>query len=94
MLAGFILKYEQMWQDVGNTDPFTQAPQFKGIRSLYSGPKHLKINPNLTATDYLYTFKEFMRIWAARKHEGSPEKDWERMQMEFAEYINEVSKRR
>ena len=46
---------------------------------LYSTSAHIK--------DYLISFKEYERLWASRKKEGTPEKDWYKMQNELAEYI-------
>jgi|SRR3989344_6955444 len=41
--------------------------------------------------DYLISFKGYERLWASRKKEGTPEKDWYKMQNELAEYINNYS---
>ena len=84
MAARFVLRYEQMWHEVGNQDPVSQAYMFNGIHPLFSSPTHAQINLNLTPLDYLFTFKEFMRKWAARKHEISPQENWYMMQDEFA----------
>lgn len=37
--------------------------------------------------DYLKTFKEYERLWASRKNEGGPEKNWYKMNDELAKYI-------
>ena len=86
----FILTNRQMWHDVGNVDPTSQAPEF--IHPEYSNPlfldgEHTKINPRLTEKDYLLVFKEYMRRLAARKNEGSDEANWYKMQDELAEQI-------
>ena len=86
-VAYFIFKYKQMWHEVGNQDPDRQSPQFNGWQPLYLDGEHKNKNPDLIAEDYLYTFKEFMKIWAARKNEGSPEKNWHKMQDELSGYI-------
>lgn len=80
LLAGFILQYEPMWQEVSKADAFQQRNE---RQPLYLDEGHQK-NPCLTALDYLSTLKDFMRIWAARKHQGSPKANWEKMQKEFA----------
>ncbi|MFH1310854.1 MAG: hypothetical protein ABIH65_00420 [Nanoarchaeota archaeon] len=41
--------------------------------------------------DYIISFKEYERLWASRKKEGTPEKDWYKMQIELAEYISNFS---
>ena len=41
--------------------------------------------------DHLISFKEYERLWASRKNEGTPEKDWYKMQDELVEYIRNHS---
>ncbi|MBI2558060.1 hypothetical protein HYW20_01950 [Candidatus Woesearchaeota archaeon] len=86
-ISRFISGYEQMWHDVRNADFEQRPPEFSGRQPLYLDARRTQKNPNVSASDYLYTLKEFMRRWAARKHEGSPEKDWDRMQKEFADTL-------
>jgi len=86
----FILTNRQMWYDVGNVDPTSQAPEFmhpEYSNPLYLDEEHTKINPQLAERDYLLVFKEYMRRWAARKNEGSDEANWYKMQNELAEQI-------
>lgn len=40
------------------------------------------------SSDYLRVFKQYERLWASRKHEGTAEKNWHKMQDELANYIN------
>jgi hypothetical protein len=86
-VAEFVLKYDQMWHDVGNADPSAQFLAFRDTQPLYLDSGHRQKNPNLTASDYLNVLKAYMRRWAARKDEGSPAEDWYRMQAEFAKQI-------
>jgi hypothetical protein len=86
-VAEFILKYEQMWHDVGNADPFRQFSGFKYKEPLFLDSSHDERNLNLKASDYLNVLKEYMRRWAARKHEGSPTENWYKMQEEFSKHI-------
>ena len=39
-----------------------------------------------SAMDYLKSFKEYERLWASRKKEGTTEKDWYKMQDELANW--------
>ncbi|MBI2108292.1 hypothetical protein HYT54_04140 [Candidatus Woesearchaeota archaeon] len=84
-IAQFMLERDNMWHDAGNADSLRQSPAFRGRQALYLDNGHEVRNPNLSASDYLFTFKEYMRVWAARKHEGSPEKDWAKMQQELVD---------
>ena len=87
IVAQWILQNDNMWFEVHNADTFHQSATFRGRRPLYLNDNHTKRNPHLTASDYLFVFKEYMRLWAARKHEGSPEADWEAMLEELSNVI-------
>ncbi len=83
-VVNFIIKYHQMWQEVGNEDPFRQANTFRSRQPLYQDLEHTQDNLQITALDYLSTLKEYMKLWAARKQENSPEANWYKMLDEFA----------
>ncbi len=85
----YIVSYEQMWHDIGNQDPHKQLIEYKSKKPLFLDPSHKIKNFNLDWSDYLFTFKEFMKRWAARKNTGSPVNDWYKMQDEFSEKISE-----
>lgn len=86
-ISGAILNYDQMWHDAGNADPILQISDFHGREPLFDDGLHNHRNPNVTASDYLFVFKKFMRIWAARKNEDSSEANWFKMQQEYADEL-------
>lgn len=86
-VINYIVSYKQMWHDVRNADPKRQSEKFRGRQTLYVDEEHKIKNTNLTSFDYLAVFKEYMRIWAARKNTGSPIDDWYKMQDEISEKI-------
>ena len=86
-IINYIVSYKQMWHDVRNADPKRQSEKFRGRQALYIDEEHKIKNTILTPLDYLKVFKEYMRIWAARKNTGSPVNDWYKMQDELAEKI-------
>ena len=88
--AEFVVRYEQIWHDVGNQDLLVQRAPFEGRQPLYLDAEHRQRNPNIPPSDYLLVLKEFMRRWAARKYEPSPQENWYRMQDEFASTIRQL----
>lgn len=101
LVADFILGYENMWLEIGNADTFTQSQQLKeyGVQTLYSDIDHKQRNPDVSALDYVGTFKEFERklagkIFLSGKY-SSPEDDWYKMQDELAKIVRtaELEKR-
>lgn len=86
-VLNFILTCHQMWHDVGNADPKTQAERFSGFQPLCKDKEHNELNPVVNERDYLFVFKEYMRKWASRKNEGTNEANWYKMQDELAEQI-------
>jgi len=80
LIVKFILKHQNMWYN-GNQDPVIQKPVFRdrGIQPLWLDERHNQRNPNITARDYLFTFKEYMRRLAS-KFRGFDKENWERMQ--------------
>ena len=85
--AVFVKNYKNMWHDINNQDPERQEPRFKGKEPLYLDSDHEIINPNLSPLDYLFTFKELINRWAARKREASAEANWYKAQEEFADLV-------
>jgi len=81
LVALFAFRNEQMWHDVYNQDPILQVPSHKGRPTLYLDAQHTRINPDITISDRLYVFKDYMRLWAARNH------NWFSMQEGLARQI-------
>src|SRR4030042_2649643 len=81
LVALFAVQNEQMWHDIWNADPTLQGPLHKGKQTLYLDAGHTKINPNITISDRLYVFREYMKLWAARNH------NWFSMQEGLAKQI-------
>ena len=86
--AGYVLRDEQAWHDVGNADSTRQSPGWGGRRGLYADPSHEMINPNLTADDYVGVTMANMRRQAACLHEGSPEANWLKMLEVYGNQVN------
>jgi len=80
-VAGFVLRYEQMWHDM-------RCAYYSSPYSLFLKHENGQPNPNIVPVDYLKVFGAFMKRWAARQHEGSPDGDWYKMQDEFSRLVN------
>ena len=86
-IADFIIKYKQMWHDVGNEDTKRQYEEFRNYQPFYADSDHSKKNQHLRAVDYLETFKGFMRKWALRTSGIDANDSWYKAQSELASFI-------
>lgn len=65
----------------------------KSSNEIWADTDRKDLQEKSSAEDYLKTFKQYEGLWASRKNEGTPEKNWYKMQEELAKYIGTASLR-
>ncbi len=63
----------------------------KDSKEIWEDTNRVRLYASASLKDYLISFKEYERLWASRKNEGTPEKDWYKMQDELVKYIRNYS---
>ncbi len=63
----------------------------KDSKEIWEDTNRMRLYASASVKDYLISFKEYERLWASRKNERIPEKDWYKMQDELVEYIRNYS---
>ncbi|MFH1307793.1 MAG: hypothetical protein ABIH72_02990 [archaeon] len=74
----FIANHVGMWEDTGRQGMLEYGRQNHDIT----------FNDRHFGENVLKAFKAYERLWASRKHEGSNEANWDKMQVELLRYID------